>query len=73
MTAEIKIHTGRGADLDKQMLAAHLQQADPIMYDVIEKVCLFISMPEKSRTEMQWLTQVAQNNRRKSGKSSSST
>ena len=22
-----------------QMLAAHLQQADPIMYDIIEKVC----------------------------------
>jgi len=31
-----------GGELDadtRQMLAAHLQQADPIMYDIIEKVC----------------------------------
>lgn len=27
-----------GADMDDQLLSAHLQQADPIMYDIIEKV-----------------------------------
>jgi hypothetical protein len=49
-----------------QLLAAHLQQADPIMYDIIEKVgrprLIIVSG---------WETDCG--DRRKSGKSSSST
>lgn len=55
-----------------QLLAAHLQQADPIMYDIVEKV----STQEKE-CDGAWVRGCAEadvvTNRRKSGKSSSST
>lgn len=60
------------ADRHMQLLAAHLQQADPIMYDIVEKV----STQEKE-CDGAWVRGCAEadvvTNRRKSGKSSSST